>query len=116
MGEPEPRSDRVLVEQFRAGDREAFTALYRLHFPSVYRFAFYMTADRIRAGEITQDVFVWLVHHPGEFDAERGDLMDELGGEPIDRVVNGVCYSDSNADRALDIANEVEGVSVQEVL
>lgn len=38
------------------------------------------------------------------------------GGEPIDRVVNGVCYSDSNADRALDIANEVEGVSVQEVL
>jgi RNA polymerase sigma-70 factor (ECF subfamily) len=80
MGEPEPRSDRVLVEQFRAGDREAFTALYRAHFPSVYRFAFYMTGDRIRAGEITQDVFVWLVHHPGEFDAGRGNLAAFLGG------------------------------------
>jgi RNA polymerase sigma-70 factor (ECF subfamily) len=80
MGELERRSDRVLVEQFRAGDREAFTALYRTHFPSGYRFAFYMTGDRIRAGEITQDVFVWLVHHPGEFDAERGDLGPFLGG------------------------------------
>src|SRR5580704_8661873 len=80
MGELERRSDRMLVQQFRAGDREAFTALYRAHFPSVYRFAFYMTGDRIRAAEITQDVFVWLVHHPCEFDAERGDLGAFLGG------------------------------------
>jgi RNA polymerase sigma factor (sigma-70 family) len=80
MGEPERRTDRALVEQFRAGDREAFTTLYRAHFPSVYRFAVYMTGDHIRAGEITQDVFVWLVHHPGEFDAERGDLPAFLGG------------------------------------
>jgi RNA polymerase sigma-70 factor (ECF subfamily) len=80
MGEPERRPDRVLVERFRAGDRDAFTMLYRAHFPSVYRFAFYMTGDRIRAGEITQDVFVWLVHHPGEFDADRGDLAAFLGG------------------------------------
>ena len=80
MVETERSSDRVLVEQFRAGDREAFTALYRAHSPSVYRFAFYMTGDRIRAGEITQDVFVWLVHHPDDFDAERGDLAAFLGG------------------------------------
>ncbi len=80
MGEPERRSDRVLVEQFRAGDREAFTALYRAHFPAVFRFALYMTGDRVRAGEITQDVFVWLIDHPGDFDAERGDLGAFLGG------------------------------------
>lgn len=80
MGEPERKPDRVLVERFHAGDREAFTALYRAHFPSVYRFALYMTGDRIRAGEIAQDVFVWLVHHPGDFDAERGDLGAFLGG------------------------------------
>jgi RNA polymerase sigma-70 factor (ECF subfamily) len=54
--------------------------LYRAHFPAVFRFAFYMTGDRIRAGEITQDTFVWLVHHPGEFDAGRGDLPAFLGG------------------------------------
>src|SRR5205823_4495535 len=73
-------SDRYLTESFRAGDRDAFTGLYRTHFPAVFRFAFYMTGDRIKAAEITQDVFVWLIHHPGEFDPERGDLATFLGG------------------------------------
>jgi RNA polymerase sigma-70 factor (ECF subfamily) len=80
MGEPERRSDRDLLLQFGEGDRDAFTTLYRAHFPAVFRFAFYMTGDRIRAGEITQDVFVWLVHHPRDFDAGRGDLPAFLGG------------------------------------
>ena len=80
MGEPERRSDRDLLERFRDGDREAFTALYRTHFPAVFRFAIYMTGDRIQAGEITQDVFVWLVHHPNDFDVQRGDLPAFLGG------------------------------------
>jgi RNA polymerase sigma-70 factor (ECF subfamily) len=80
MGKPERRFDRDLVERFRGGDREAFQELYRAHFPAVFRFAFYMTGDRIRAGEITQDAFVWLVHHSQQFDAERGDLAAFLGG------------------------------------
>ena len=80
MEDDEPRGDRELLRRFRGGDREAFTALYRAHFPAVFRFAYYMTGDRMRAGEITQDVFVWLVHHPGGFDPERGDLPAFLGG------------------------------------
>jgi RNA polymerase sigma-70 factor (ECF subfamily) len=39
-----------------------------------------MTGDRVRAGETVQDVFVWLVHHPGDFDSARGDLGAFLGG------------------------------------
>jgi RNA polymerase sigma-70 factor (ECF subfamily) len=73
-------SDRDLVARFRAGDRGAFEALYRRHFPAVFRFAFYMTRDRLSAGELTQDVFVWLVHHAGEFDAGRGDVAAFLMG------------------------------------
>ena len=61
-------------------DREAFAALYQEHFPAVFRFALYMTGDRARAGEITQDVFVWLVHHSGEYDPRRGSLAAFLGG------------------------------------
>jgi RNA polymerase sigma-70 factor, ECF subfamily len=76
-----PRSsDRYLMERFRAGDRDAFTALYRTHYPAVFRFAFYMTGDRGRAGEVTQDVFVWLIYHPAEFEPARGDLAAFLGG------------------------------------
>lgn len=39
-----------------------------------------MTADPIKAGEITQDVFVWLIHHAAEFDPQRGALPALLGG------------------------------------
>jgi len=69
-----------LVERFREGDREAFASLYQENFPAVFRFALYMTGDRMRAGEITQDVFVWLVRHAGEFDPKRGNLAAFLGG------------------------------------
>jgi RNA polymerase sigma-70 factor (ECF subfamily) len=73
-------SDKDLIQKFRAGDREAFTELYRTHQAAVFRFAFYMTADRNRAAEVTQDVFVWLIHHAAEFDPDRGDLAAFLGG------------------------------------
>jgi RNA polymerase sigma-70 factor (ECF subfamily) len=80
MREPDHTSDHELVERFRGGDRDAFAALYRAHFGGVFRFALYMTGDRGRAGELTQDVFVWLVHHPGEFDPQRGGLGPFLAG------------------------------------
>jgi len=72
--------ERTLVERFRDGDRDAFSALYKAHHGAVFRFALYLTGDRERAGEITQEVFVWLVHHPAAFDPERGDLRAFLGG------------------------------------
>ena len=76
----EGSSDRSLMYRFREGDRDAFTELYRTHYPAIFRFAFYLTGDRVKAGEVTQDVFVWLIHHPAEFDPERGGLPAFLGG------------------------------------
>jgi RNA polymerase sigma-70 factor (ECF subfamily) len=63
-----------LIRRFRNGDKEAFTALYRQHHPSVFRFALHMTGDRPKAEETVQDVFVWLIHNPGKFDPDRGEL------------------------------------------
>jgi RNA polymerase sigma-70 factor, ECF subfamily len=73
-------SDRQLIQRFRAGDRDAFTELYRTHQAAVFRFAYYMTGDRDKAAEVVQDVFVWLIHHAGEFNPERGELAAFLGG------------------------------------
>lgn len=73
-------SDRELMERFRRGDREAFTALYRAHSPGVFRFALHMTGDHTKATEITQDVFVWLIHHPSGFNPDRGNLGPFLAG------------------------------------
>ncbi len=72
--------DQALINRFKAGDREAFAAIYREHQAAVFRFAFHMTADTIAAGEVTQDVFVWLIHHPAAFDPKRGALGSFLVG------------------------------------
>jgi RNA polymerase sigma-70 factor, ECF subfamily len=80
MEDRKARSDGELLRRFASGDREAFTALYRAHSPAIFRFALYMTGDRVMAAELTQDVFVWLVRHPAEFDAGRGELPSFLGG------------------------------------
>ncbi len=46
------------VERARAGDREAFEALYREHAGRVYALCLRMTSDPVRAEEHTQDTFV----------------------------------------------------------
>jgi len=72
--------DSELLQRFRAGDREAFTLLYRAHQASVFRFAMLMTGDHVKAADVTQDVFVWLIHHAEKFDPDRGELAAFLGG------------------------------------
>jgi RNA polymerase sigma-70 factor (ECF subfamily) len=70
-----------MADSRQAGrDPEAFTALYRAHSPAVFRFALHMTGDRMKAAEITQDVFVWLIYHPGDFDPARGEMGPFLIG------------------------------------
>src|SRR5207249_10535881 len=60
---PEPsRSDRVgvtdLVRRAQQGDRDAFQALYREHVGRVYALCLRLSADAVRAEELTQDAFV----------------------------------------------------------
>jgi RNA polymerase sigma-70 factor (ECF subfamily) len=73
-------SDGELMNRFRNGDRDAFSIIYRSHHGLVFRFALYLTGDPDKAAEVTQDVFVWLVHHPAAFDPARGDLPAFLAG------------------------------------
>jgi RNA polymerase sigma-70 factor, ECF subfamily len=61
-------------------DRDEFLAIYRAHHAAVFRFARMMTGDPVKAAEVTQDVFVWLIHHPGEFDPKRGGWSGFLVG------------------------------------
>jgi RNA polymerase sigma-70 factor (ECF subfamily) len=72
--------DAELLKRFRAGDRDAFTALYRVHQSQVFRFVLAMTGDETRAAEVTQDVFIWLIHHAASFDPARGSLGAFLSG------------------------------------
>lgn len=72
--------DRLLVERFRHGDREALSSLYRAHYQAVFRFALYMTDDPDTSAEIVQETFLWLIRHPAAFDPDRGSLPSFLSG------------------------------------
>src|SRR5580692_7510142 len=80
IAEAAAEGDCDLLARFRQGDREAFTLIYRMHSPAVFRFALHMSGDKVKATEITQDVFVWLIHHPDNFDPTRGGLGSFLIG------------------------------------
>lgn len=73
-------TERDLMRRFRAGDRDAFTSVYKSHSAAIHRFALHMLGDEGKAVEITQDVFVWLIHHPEKFDPAKGDLGAFLTG------------------------------------
>jgi DNA-directed RNA polymerase specialized sigma24 family protein len=69
-----PIRESELLRRFRAGDRDAFTLLYRAHQAGVFRFAMLMTGDRARATEGTQDVFICLIDHTGNYDPAPGQV------------------------------------------
>jgi RNA polymerase sigma-70 factor (ECF subfamily) len=50
--------EQPLLQRARAGDLDAFEALYRATAPRVFALCLRMTGDRQRAQELTQDVFV----------------------------------------------------------
>jgi len=51
-----------IIEKVKAGDKDAFSALYRLFYPKIYSFLFRTLKDKTIADEITQDVFfrLWI--------------------------------------------------------
>jgi RNA polymerase sigma-70 factor (family 1) len=56
---PEPG----LWELLRRDDKEAFTVLYRHHWPEMYKSAFNILKDRDQSMDIVQEIFIWLWEH-----------------------------------------------------
>jgi RNA polymerase sigma-70 factor (ECF subfamily) len=57
-----------------------FQAAFEQHKDAVYRFAWRMSGSSATAEDVTQDVFVGLLRHPGRFDPARGTLRAFLVG------------------------------------
>lgn len=60
-----------LVHDARNGDREAFGKLYDTFLDAVYRFVFFRVGSREEAEDITEQTFVNIFEHIGEY-KERG--------------------------------------------
>jgi RNA polymerase sigma factor (sigma-70 family) len=66
--------DRRIHRGLRAGDDRALASAYDELSPFVYGIAVRATGDQEAAEDITEQVFLRLWEHPGEFDPERGPL------------------------------------------
>lgn len=74
------RSDEELLAAVAGGDREAFAEIYRRRRPDVYRFAVHMTGSAAAADDVTQDVFVTVIHEARRYDPRRAPAVSWLLG------------------------------------
>lgn len=72
--------DDELMRAARAGDEQAFVALYRRWQGPIYRFALHMGGSESLAEDVTQEVFVALAEEGHRFDADKGQLSSYLFG------------------------------------
>lgn len=80
MSTSEHASDDQLMARIADGDRDAFGALYRRRRMDVYRFALHMTASTATADDVTQDVFVTLIHDAARYVPGRSGVVPWLLG------------------------------------
>ena len=73
-------TDDGLMRRMVAGDEEAFALLYKRKQASIYRFALHMSGNAAVAEDVTQEVFMSLIHDAGRFDPARGSLAGYLFG------------------------------------
>ena len=71
MAVVEDPSDEELIARIVSGDREAFAALYRRRRADVYRFALHVSGSAPVADDVTQDVFMAVIHHAGRYQPRR---------------------------------------------
>lgn len=76
----DPRSDDQLIKNVAEGDALAFVALFQRRRRELYRFALHMTGRPATAEDVTQDVFLTVMHEAARFDASRGSAVAWLCG------------------------------------
>jgi len=72
-------SDSDLLRGLRARDEEAFILLYRRWQAPLFRFALRMSGSPALAEDVTQEVFMALLHGDG-YDPARGEVSSYLHG------------------------------------
>lgn len=107
-----PSDDQELLRQLAGGNQAAFDACYERFQGPLYRFAWHMTGLQSSAEEVTQEVFLRLIHSPRKLDPEKGSLGGYLFG--IARNVMRRQFASTGLDVPLeDEAMEDEALSVE---
>jgi len=80
MSATEQPSDEDLIARIGRGDRDGFAELYRRRRSDVYRFALLMSGSPPTADDVTQDVFVEVIHHANRYRRGRSGVVAWLFG------------------------------------
>lgn len=72
--------DQELLRRLAKGNPAAFQSCYERYQGPIFRFAWHMTGNQTTAEEVTQEVFLRLIHKPRKFDAAKGSLVGYLFG------------------------------------
>ena len=74
------QNDDDLLAAVAAGERSAFSTLFRRRRADVYRFALHMTGDAATADDVTQDVFLAVMRDAGRYERGRSTVVAWLCG------------------------------------
>jgi RNA polymerase sigma-70 factor, ECF subfamily len=80
MGASDQPSDDDLMTRIADGDRDAFALLYRRFRADVYRFALHVSGSRPVADDVTQDVFMAMIHEASRYRPGRSSVRAWLLG------------------------------------
>lgn len=80
MAAAEDPSDETLIARIVCGDRDSFAALYRRRRADVYRFALHISGSRMVADDVTQDVFMAVIHDAGRYRPDLAGVVPWLLG------------------------------------
>jgi RNA polymerase sigma-70 factor, ECF subfamily len=99
MGASDQPSDDDLMTRIAGGDRDAFALLYRRFRADVYRFALHVSGSRPVADDVTQDVFMAMIHDASRYRPGRSSVRAWLLGVARNHVRRARAR---RADSALD--------------
>jgi RNA polymerase sigma-70 factor (ECF subfamily) len=76
----QPSVDQELYQQLAKGREDAFCSLYERYQGPVFRFAWHMSGNSATAEDVTQEVFMLLIHNPKNYDPAKGSVAGYLFG------------------------------------
>ena len=81
------QSDHDLYIRTKTGDEEAYVALYRRTQGPVFRMALRMSGSATVAEDVTQEVFLALLHEEDRYESSRGSVLAYLNGIARNQVL-----------------------------